>query len=430
MRVFPDQKLPIYTPKSSLLQQISTPSIRFAKFVNPSVVSCATLHLGAMAITKGHPCAHSANKSVDGESAAAGLSDDMLAEIILRLPVKSVARSKCVSKNWCATISDAYLRRRLPPLLSVVYFADDPARGRAPRFACADGGGGGLLEDRDLGFFPFLDNAVVCDASNGLLLLRAAGAGAARLYVVDPVTRRWAALPPPSRDPRLCMLAFDPSSPGGPGGYHVVSFTGRWRERGGEVEVFSSEARAWAVRDADFGVPAAALSGSMHFHAGAVYALASDPDCVVRMDVAGDLACAVAEVPEPADANARLAHSGGRLHYVASDGRRLLKVWVLDDDGSAPAGLRWRLKHAVKLDDVARGGEAGVTEARFLALHPEKDAVYMWSAWRLLEYDLTTKEVTGAWEFGKGDKNRVVKTWLVPSSLYLSDCLADAHVHR
>ncbi|WVZ92030.1 hypothetical protein U9M48_038128 [Paspalum notatum var. saurae] len=364
-----------------------------------------------MAISKGHPCTDSSAKSFDGEeSAVASLSDDLLAEIILRLPVKSVARSKCVSKTWCATISDAHLRRRLLPLLSVVYFPDDPARGRAPRFACADGAGGGLLEDRDLGFFPFLDTAVVCDASNGLLLLRAAGAAPARLYVVDPVTRRWAALPPPSRDPRL--------------------FTGRWRDRGGEVEVFSSEAWAWAVRDADFGgVPAAALSGSMHFHAGAVYALASDPDCVVRMDVAdGDLACSVAEIPEPADGDARLAHSGGRLHYVASDGG-LLKVWVLDDDGSAPAGLRWRMKHAVKLDVVAGGGGKG-NEARFLALHPEKDAVYMWSAWRLLEYDLATTEVTGAWEFGKGEKNRVVKTWIVPSSLYLSDCLADAHVHR
>ncbi|CAO2207373.1 unnamed protein product [Urochloa humidicola] len=226
------------------------------------------------------------------------LSGDMLAEIILRLPVKSVARSQCVSKNWCATISDAYLRRRLPLQLSVVYFPDGGGAGdKAPCFACAEGG---LLVDRDLGFFPFLGGAVVCDASNGVLLLRAAGA--ARFYVVDPVTRRWAALPPPSRDARLSMLAFDPSPPSSGGGattrsYHVINFTGRWRERGGEVEVFSSEARAWSPpRDVEFaGVPAGSLSGAMHFHGGAVYALAADPDCVVRMDVAADghITCAV-----------------------------------------------------------------------------------------------------------------------------------------
>jgi hypothetical protein len=346
----------------------------------------------------------------------------MLAEIILRLPVKSVARSRCVSKNWCATISDGYLRRRLPLQLSVVYF---PAGGKAPRFACADGAGGGLLEDRDLGFFPFLDGGVVCDASNGLLLFRTAGTK--RFYVVDPVTRRWAALPPPSRDARLSMLAFDPFST--TRCYHVISFTGRWRERGGEVEVFSSESWAWATRDVEFGVPAGALSGSMHFYGGAVYTLASDPDCIVRMDVADpDLTCAAAELPEPAAAaggvDARLAHSRGRLHYVSTDGTRQLKVWVLDDDddASSPSALRWRLKHAAKLDAVADGGCGGNEEVRFMALHPEKDAAYLWSAGRLVEYDLTRKEVTGAWEFGDGEKNRVVKAWLVPSSLYLSDC--------
>ncbi|CAD6245839.1 unnamed protein product [Miscanthus lutarioriparius] len=411
-----------------------------------------------MAILKRHSSTDSDSTKTSAaarESSAvvvASLSDDMLAEIILRLPVDSVARSKCVSKAWCATVSDGYFRRRLPLQLSVVYFPDNDddasSRGKAlPRFACAgsaagDGAGIGLLRDRDLGFFPFLDVSVVCDACNGLLLLRAAGTR--RFYVVDPVTRDWAALPPPSRDPRLSMLAFDPSS-GSPRrrGYHVVNFTGRWHDRGGEVEVFSSETRAWALRDAEFGVPAASLSGSVHFHAGAVYVPASDPDCVVRMDVAaaeaGGLACAVAELPEPADGgggDGRLAHSAGRLHYVATDGALRLKVWVLD--GESPAALQWRLKHAVKLGDVVElRGECGGrgSEARFLAFHPEKDAVYVWSAGKLqlLEYDLTRKEVTGAWAFGEGQKNRVVKTWLVPSSMYLSDRLplADgAHVQQ
>jgi hypothetical protein len=41
---------------------------------------------------------------------------------------------------------------------------------------------------------------------------------------------------------------------------------------------------------------------------------------------------------------------------------------------------------------------------------------YLWSPWKLVEYDPAWKEVTGAWEFaaGKdhtGEKNRVVKTW-------------------
>ncbi|XP_062219303.1 uncharacterized protein LOC133919075 [Phragmites australis] len=355
------------------------------------------------------------------ESEMISLSDDVVTEIILRLPVKFVARSMCVSKTWRATISDDYLRRRLPLHLSVAYFpADDPARGNAPRFACA-AGGDRLLEDRDLGFFPFREGAVVCDACNGLFLLRSAEAP--RFYVADPLTRRWVALPLPSRDARLSVLAFDPFSC--PPRYRVINFTG-WRGRVAEVEVFSSETWAWIARDADLGVPAGSLSGSMHFHGGAVYVLASDPDCIVRMDVDAGLACTVVELPEPTDGDGPVAHSGGRLHYVTGHGD-LLKIWVLDD---SPSTRQWQLKHAVKVHDVVgracRGGEV-----RFLALHPEKDAVYMWSPWKLVEYDLTMKEITGAWEFGgkdhKGEKNRIVKTWLVPSWWYLSDCLSTGH---
>lgn len=90
--------------------------------------------------------------------------------------------------------------------------------------------------------------------------------------------------------------------------------------------MFSSEAWAWALRDAEFGVPAAFLSSSMH-HASAVYALASDPGCVLHMDVAAaGLACAVAEFPEPTDCDGRLAHYDGCLHYVTNSSGPLLKV--------------------------------------------------------------------------------------------------------
>ncbi|KAG2658619.1 hypothetical protein PVAP13_1KG290605 [Panicum virgatum] len=42
------------------------------------------------------------------------------------------------------------------------------------------------------------------------------------------------------------------------------------------------------------------------------------------------------------------------------------------------AVARWRLKHAVKLDGVVEGGCGSMSyEARFLALHSEKDAAYM-----------------------------------------------------
>jgi hypothetical protein len=59
-------------------------------------------------------------------------------------------------------------------------------------------------------------------------------------------------------------------------------------------------------------------------------------------------------------------------------------------------------------------------------MHPDRDVAFLWYPWKVVEYDFTRKEVTGTWEFGDKDhKNRVFKTWLVPSSFYLSDCLPD-----
>uniref|UniRef100_M8BAM1 Uncharacterized protein n=1 Tax=Aegilops tauschii TaxID=37682 RepID=M8BAM1_AEGTA len=312
--------------------------------------------------------------SVDSDASARGfvpeeidLGDDVLAEIILRLPLESVARSRCVSKNWCAAIADGYLRCRLPP--AHVHDLLPRRRRRAWR----------------------------------------------RRQARVRVRRRG----PPARGARLSVLAFDPL---GGQHYHVINFTG-WRDRGAAVEVFSSETRAWAARDVEFGgVLAGSLSGSVHCHGGAVYFLASDPDCVVRMDLAAGagLACTVIDLPEPADGDGRVAHSGGRLHYFCSDGG-LLKVWSLEDDR---ARQWWRLKHAVRVSDVVDGGGG---EVRFLAMHPENQAVvYIWSPWKVVEYDLGKREITGAaWEFGKGARNCVVKSWLVASSCYLSDCFAD-----
>ncbi|KAK3122224.1 hypothetical protein QOZ80_8BG0666770 [Eleusine coracana subsp. coracana] len=358
----------------------------------------------------------------------ARLNNDVVTEILLRLPVKSAARSQCVSKHWRATISDDYVRRRLAPHLSLVYFPD-AGKAASPRFASASAASStGLLEDRDLGdLFSFLDGAVACDASNGLLLLRSASASAAgRFFVADPVARRWAALPPPPTDAMLSTLAFDPSSGPSPS-YRVINFTG-WRGRVGELEVFSSETGKWARREADFGVMAGSLSGSMHLHAGAVYVLAFEPDCIVRMDVsvagAGEekVACETIELPEPTDGDGPVTHSGGLLHYVTSD-RDRFNVWALDE---AASDRQWKLKHFVKVDDVVEegcGSRAG--EIRFLAMHPDKDVAYLWYPWKVVEYDMARKEITGTWEFGEKDqKNRVFKTWLVPSSFYLSDCLA------
>ena len=45
---------------------------------------------------------------------AASLTDELLVEILCRLPVRSVCRFKCLSRSWRKLISDPDYRKKLP----------------------------------------------------------------------------------------------------------------------------------------------------------------------------------------------------------------------------------------------------------------------------------------------------------------------------
>ena len=55
-------------------------------------------------------------------SAAADLTDDLIVEILSRLPVKSICRFKCVSRHWRALISHPEHRKKLPQTLSGFFY--------------------------------------------------------------------------------------------------------------------------------------------------------------------------------------------------------------------------------------------------------------------------------------------------------------------
>nr|CAB3495487.1 unnamed protein product [Digitaria exilis] len=53
---------------------------------------------------------------------AASLTDDVLVEILRRLPVRSVCRFKCVSRSWRNLISDPAHRKKLPQTLAGFFY--------------------------------------------------------------------------------------------------------------------------------------------------------------------------------------------------------------------------------------------------------------------------------------------------------------------
>ncbi|KQJ85410.1 hypothetical protein BRADI_5g26861v3 [Brachypodium distachyon] len=124
------------------------------------------------------------------------LPEDMLAEVLRRLPARDLAAARCVRKSWRAAVDARRLMEEQDLLLQVVgiflnfkdhAFSDHGHQRQAPRL-------------------PARHCSTVKDHCNGLLLLDE--------FVVNPATRRWAKLPPRSRrffadDDRRSFREFD-----------------------------------------------------------------------------------------------------------------------------------------------------------------------------------------------------------------------------
>lgn len=159
------------------------------------------------------------------------LPQDLVVEILSRLPAKSLCRIKCVSRSWRALISDPAHRRRFAQTLSGFFFfrrrphrSTLPPLGFAGMFPSLP-----LIDDPSLSFLPSSWSKIEpLDSCNGLLLLRcsqqpsagATGSPPPAFYVVcNPATGEWVALPQPSVEPgqdgktrtNSAVLGFDPA---------------------------------------------------------------------------------------------------------------------------------------------------------------------------------------------------------------------------
>ncbi|CAM0902774.1 unnamed protein product [Alopecurus aequalis] len=151
----------------------------------------------------------------DENNQAASLPEDLLADILGRLPWRWLAVSRCICKAWKATI-DARRLLLLPLRLGGIflYFTDH----KFPEFFSRPG----TPITGKMDFLPSANNCIdedlceVQDHCNGLLLLQDQDNSDVN-YVVNPATRRWDPLPdrPPSRVMGVdcgseVYLVFDP----------------------------------------------------------------------------------------------------------------------------------------------------------------------------------------------------------------------------
>ncbi|KAJ6812163.1 F-box protein-like [Iris pallida] len=350
------------------------------------------------------------------------LSDDLAMEVLVRLPVRSIMRFRCVSKAWNSLISELGRRHRdrLPPaMVGYIQQYNDTTKftgiGRRSCYSsdllAATGAG---ARGPDFSFMPLCyaqENRRIVSVCNGLVLCRHSILQPEPYelcpyehchIVCNPATKRWKRLPEtsdcdPVADQRLPrrrhyrVLGEDTRMHPGPDTFRF--------------KMFVSETGSWV--DCPGGLPRAPINSEAMFYADGIFYVS------VVYNVAAVAAVHLLAVEE-AGCRRILLPPGmrpdrfeGSLHRdwsmsgvcpclgtldgvlrLATGTQDEILVWALEAGG-------WVPKHAVDLLGVGRerlaeiGADPGLlSTVRFLKFHPDVDVIFLCSPGTVLSYHL------------------------------------------
>ncbi|KAG2559115.1 hypothetical protein PVAP13_8NG318284 [Panicum virgatum] len=309
-------------------------------------------------------------------AAAAALPDDVLEDILGRLPVRSLAASQLVCRAWRDLVGE---RRLLLPHSVAGLFVNYIDHFRPHFFARpkppADGGAAQTAIDGAFSFIarekPYEYN--VLDHCNGLVLHSGDHriGGEKALYLCNPATRRWARLPRSNFEhwkPRA-FVAFDPAvsphwEPPATWTWHVFSSTTmRWEEKVfiGEGEAAGTVAdlllHSWNEYDARWRSSAAYWQGALYMNCRGEYVSRNVKTTAYnfkRRNV--DFLVSVALIIEVSTfsltwqcqqgAKSFIGRSGNGVCFGALDADMVrLHVWILDESSDGNKKTEWVLKH-------------------------------------------------------------------------------------
>ncbi|CAL5343819.1 unnamed protein product [Camellia sinensis] len=165
-------------------------------------------------------------------------NDDLLTEILIRLPLKSLPRFKSVSKHWFSLISSPHFTRTRnvdPSTVSGLFLHSSsyiPNLGFIP----VDTGKNATSIS-----FPGLSDICIINSCYGLILCKTTN----RYHILNPLTKQFTTLPDPHPRHAGLSLAFDPSrSPH----YKVVCVWGPMHYNSYYyfyMEIYASETGSW-----------------------------------------------------------------------------------------------------------------------------------------------------------------------------------------
>ncbi|CAN6284242.1 unnamed protein product [Urochloa humidicola] len=341
----------------------------------------------------------SAKKSASA-SAAADLTDDLIVEILSRLPAKSICRFKCVSWHWYGLITDPEHRSKIPQTLSGFFY---------PSYK-------GTLEDLTKTFpdfvdivkdeQPFPDPSLVFMAGyrsiipkiccNGLLFClcwKVSPRDEADYVVCNPATEKWVVVPD-SGDESISLVhrfGFDPAiSPH----FYVFQIIDADENYGyvGDVNIYSSETGAWSRKESGWGDELQLVDRGGVFLNGMLHLLTYNFK-ILTADTEGKTWRTI-PLLEPVTflcfwkgPEAFIGQSQGRLYYINMRAGDKLSVWILEDYASG----EWIFKYSISISQIF--GEKDLVFERdyaLIAIHPECNLIFFVCRCedKLISYDM------------------------------------------
>ncbi|CAM0875983.1 unnamed protein product [Alopecurus aequalis] len=346
------------------------------------------------------------------------LTDDLVVEILSRLPLKSFCRFKCVCKCWLAFSSDPHHRQKLPITPTGLLYQRCEYRStiHLARFPSSD-----REIDTSLDFVPCYDHLRLMACTNGLLLCCYEGFSSyfpdiSLSVVCNPATQEWMALPPtqPANDTtHHLVLCFDPLWSEH---FYVFRIWKRYPSHTGvhpinEVEIFSSQDFAWhsSLLKSEIG-----FHGQSHFIRGVLYVEHSSDHCVLAMEIdATDTYTQLRKqrtIQLPGfsvrpelfrSSRGCVAQSSGVLCYAQQeiDGR-MMQIWSLEGSSSE----RWVVKHRLNMVDAFGRDVLVRTDCEgclgfdysILAFDLEREIVILAErgTWKFLSYSISTRKLS------------------------------------
>ncbi|KAM0909745.1 hypothetical protein ACQ4PT_014626 [Festuca glaucescens] len=314
-------------------------------------------------------------------SSLADLTDDLLLEILSRLPVKSVCRSKCVSRHWRGLITHRANRKKLPQTLSG-FFSRHISLDVRPRLYSILGGQEQLVSDPSLSFLPGYTYVWPVDCCNGLLLClcsKGAPNNEGDYVVCNPATEEWLILPDSGRHGEVFArrLCFDPAVSSG---FHVFCILEDVEEYIADLEIYSSEEGEWSHKENGWAEDtmlydrSVFLNGMLHF--------ISTDSRIAAVDKEGKtwktiplLETMKSETDRESN-DALILRSQGRLHYLNVRDRdpSTLSVWILDSYHTG----KWIFKYNISISKLF--GHKRFRLARdytLIAIHPDCNLIFV-----------------------------------------------------